>query len=234
MTDDELKEYAFEKLTKWKQLIADRELKKAQEEAKLVIVQCKNILKDVPLGTNPKVRDDALIIGILFRGLQDFAEIPEIVIGKDLANEHELIENAWQKMCDSKERIEYAYQFCKPIDIVDWALSHINNLENIFNETFGQGLYTSPEILAQVEICGICGKDIRSCEHVAGMIYDGVHCVSLPQGLHSDGIAFVQNPADPRCKIWPWQIEQGGNIIHCTILTTFRLDDFMNDEIKDK
>ena len=224
MTDKELEEIAFVTLKKWYSLICARKRKQAREQAKLVINMCKSIIKDLKQDVDC---NKALIFGILFRGLQDFTDLSETTELSTWKAEHKLIEKAWGQMLDCKERIEYVSNFCHE-ETLDWVLNKIKCLEKTFLNAFGPGLYSSPEIIAKREICNVCKKDFRSCEHILGNIYDGIRCVTIPQDIQFRSVAIVQVPEDPRCRIWPWQLRED-KVIETCIVTTFRLDDFMDE-----
>jgi len=227
MTNKKLEKSAFFALKNWYSLIDSGNKKQARDQAQLVINMCKNVLKSVRCGVDPENRNKALCFGILFRGLQDFVDLTEITDVPDWITEHALIEKAWTKMWDCKERIEYASYFCHERTI-EWVLSRIEFLEKVFFTTFGPGLYSSPEIIAKQEICNVCKNDFRSCDHIAGRIYDGIRCLVKPKDIQLRRVSIVEAPKDPRCRIWSWRLREDNTTEIC-IMTTFRMDDFIDE-----
>jgi len=225
MIATEIEEVALIALHEWHSLISTGQIKKVRDKAQVIVDKCKSLLKDIELGEIPEKCNKALILGILFRGLQDFIDLSETINPPNWKNEPSLIEKAWIQMWDCKERIEYASHFYNE-RILDWVLRKIDSLEQDFLANFGTGLYSSPEILIKREICSICNNDFRSCEHISGGIYNGLRCVSIPQDFELRSVSIVEVPEDPRCRIWPWQLKEGENKV---IDTCIRLDDFMNE-----
>lgn len=227
MTDKKLEKSAFFALKNWYSFVDSGKKKQARDQAQLVINMCKNVLKNVRRGVDPENRNKALCFGILFRGLQDFIDLTEITDAPHWITEHALIEKAWTKMWDCKERVEYASYFCHERTI-EWVLSRIEFSEKVFFTAFGPGLYSSSEIIAKQEICNVCKKDFRSCDHIAGGIYDGIRCVAKPKDIQLRRVSIVQAPEDPRCRIWPWQLREDNTMETC-IMTAFRVDDFIDE-----
>lgn len=228
MTTEDLEQTSAKSLAEWKASVSSGKLDKARELAQLTLDTMKNTLRNTKSGTDPMVRNKALILGILFRGLTDFIDLMKDTLSREWILNHDLVEKVWTKMWDCKQRIEYVTNFCD-IEILSWVLVEIGNLEKAFLDALGPGYYFSTEIIAKKEICNICNLDYRSCEHISGNIYEGIICTTKRQDFQLKSVSIVENPADPRCRIWPWQIEEGGKIIKGHILTIFRKDDFMEE-----
>ncbi len=227
MTQKKLKESAYLTLQKWHSFACLGKTSRARSEAQFIIDMCKGVLKSVKRDLDPENRNKALIFGILFRGLQDFIDLSETTDLPNWIKQPNLVEKTWTYMWDCKERIEYVSNFCHH-KTLDWVINEVESLEKVFLASFGPGLYSSTEILAKREICNVCKKDFRSCEHMAGGIYDGVRCAIVPQGIQLRSVSIVPAPEDPRCRIWPWQLEEN-RIIGTCLITTFCLDDFMDE-----
>lgn len=228
MTNEDLEHTSGKSLAEWNAFVSSGELDKARELAQLTLGIMKNTLRDTKPGADPMTRNKTLILGILFRGLIDFIDLMKTTLSKDWTVNHPLVEEVWTKMWDCKQRIEYVTNYYD-IEVLSWVLEEINNLEKTFLDALGPGYYFSTEILAKKEMCNICNSDYRSCEHISGNIYEGVICATKPQNFQLKSVSIVENPADPRCRIWPWQIEEGGKITKGHILTVFRKDDFMEE-----
>lgn len=177
-------------------------------------------------------RKKALVRGILCRGLQDLTDLLEVVHTTDWLKNPTLVEEAWNHLWDARDRLTYAIgQFSH--ERIRWGLAQLEQVYKDFVGSFGPGLYCSPEIVCKREICNICKADFRSCSHMRDEIYDGVRCIGSPDGIEFRATAIVAVPADPRCRIWPWQLkEEGGQwkIEGLCILTSFHLEDFLDTD----
>ncbi len=213
-------------LDTWKSLILNKQWDKAIEEAQSVIDRCKSILKGIKSGEDPSKRSEALIFGILFRSFQDFTDLCKITESAEFNENHDLIEKAWTALCDCKQRIEYAASCCTSHDVIEWIFGELEKYQDAFHNAFGPGIYFSPEILIEKETCNICGQDFRACNHISGVIYDGVRCFAIPKDIQLINVSFVEYPTDLRCRAWPWQVKDD-NIVSGYILTTFSMDDFL-------
>jgi hypothetical protein len=50
----------------------------------------------------------------------------------------------------------------------------------------------------------------------------------MVQNVRLRNVSIVTDPIDPRCMIWPWQVNDEEKTIEaCQIMTAFRLDDFL-------
>jgi len=226
-----LKEIAHNPLVQWYSNLQKRNYKSAIQIAKDVVIHCKHILVEDEQRHSEASRNMALVLGILFRGLENFANLFEIVNVEQWWNKQKTVERAWTLLQDSKDRIEYAgiHLHSKMIDLV---LAQIQKIDELFFSHFGPGLYVSPEIMVRKELCSICKSDFRGCSHIAGRIYNGVRCVTISQDIRLKSVSIVEAPEDPRCRIWPWMMK-GNNFVGVRILGSFRLDNFL-DETKEE
>ena len=226
MTDDSLEKRASLTLEHVHNLVRNGEEKEAKGQIQDIIDNCKHILKNDRQGVNSE-KNKVLIIGIMFRGLQNFIDLSETINSPNWITQPILVEKAWIQMWDCKERLEYISNFCFE-NTLDWVFSTIESLNKTFLDKFGPGIYFSAEFLVEQSACSICKKDFRSCEHISGRIYDGILCSIIIQRFQGKGVSIVENPEDPRCRIWPWKVE-GNNINWICIMTDFKLDDFIDE-----
>ena len=141
-------------------------------------------------------------IRVVLNGLRDLANI-KIIVGDDrwIASP-KAIERAWNLAHDAQNRLSgYVALDC---DFAAFCHEHVASVLDAINRRYGRGLYTSWEILWDCLKCSICNGDSRGCEHVPGELYDGRECVLHPEGPNPVAVALVENPRDPRCRIWPW------------------------------
>lgn len=218
-------------LKEWRIFISSGDQVGAKNLLQEAIGRYKTEYQRIGRGVNPKERNELLIFAILLRGLLDYSELMNILTTHDWYKKPQCIEKAWIQLCDCKDRLRYASRFynCETVELV---IKSIGSIEQMFERNFGKGLYMSIDVSAEKELCNICGNDIRACSHIVGEMYDGDVCVTIPQNLREGAVALVENPADPRCRIWPWNSREEGDTIvnECTILTCFSVDDFMNEE----
>ena len=227
MSEWSLEEMACRGLEQWRSFVGAGERREAREQAVSVVRSCQNVLKDVRSDADPQGRNKALVFGILFHGLEEFVDLWEITESPGWGVRRTRIEKAWAKMWDCKDRIEYVLHFCRG-ETLAWVLERIGVLEAAFLADFGPGLYFSPEIVIKRRKCNVCGRDFRSCEHLGGLIYNGVRCAGLPEGVELKSCSVVEVPRDPRCRIWPWQCRKDGVAAGC-IMTTFCVDSFVGE-----
>jgi hypothetical protein len=218
-------------LKEWNTSISKEDRAKIKNRLQNWIRKYKTEFRGIGLGINPERRNEILICAILFQGILDYLDLLETLSAYDSHKEPIGIERAWIKLCNCKDRMIYVSQYYnnKTIESVIQSIKHFGYM---FEEKFGKGLFLSIEATAEKELCNICGNDTRTCPHITGKIYDGIICITIPQDLKGRAVALVENPADPRCRIWPWNTkDEGDSLVNkCTILTCFSVDDFMDDE----
>lgn len=225
-----LEKAADEALKNWLSLLRAGQTAHARSTLQPLIDECKALIKS-SADTSERVRNKAFILGVLFRGFQDFTELVQSTLPPGWIDEPQTVENAWDKLWAAKDRLAYVRSACDH-KTIEWVLSQLESVEKLFVERFGPGLYSSPEIIAKIELCTVCDQDFRSCSHIAGRIYGGKRCAKIPRQIEARGISIVQHPVDPRCRLWPWQLkEENGQyeIVGTCILTAFRIDDFLDD-----
>jgi hypothetical protein len=180
--------------------------------------------KDEPL------KNTILVSLILTKGLQDFIQISKLTQNRIWHKNNQATEKIWLLMWDSKDRLEFARKFFYN-EALETILNNLYELENFFRDEFGDGIYTSPGIIFDNISCTICNRDTRSCGHISGRIYDGQICWYSPVGVQADHLAIVKIPKDPRCRIWPWNVQDNpdgeGLKASAIILTSFSLDNFL-------
>lgn len=178
---------------------------------------------------NSTIRNKALIYGILFRGLEDFINLKAKTHSPIWFKNTKLVEKLWVKLCDCNDRFNYVSKFATG-DSLDWILAEISKLEKKFEYYFGKGQYSSSAFRAKKLECSICENDLRRCDHIGGAIYDGKVCMGIVREVTNvDHVALVKNPADLRCRLWPWNAQKQDDSslkVSGTMLASFKLDDF--------
>ncbi|MDP2216015.1 MAG: hypothetical protein Q8J68_01825 [Methanolobus sp.] len=179
-----------------------------------------------------ETKNQALVVGILFRGLQNLIDLQIITSSSDWKKQPKNVEKAWILLCDFRERIHYISHYI-PSDTIKVLIEQIAYFESVFLKEYGQGLYMSPEMLIKKLTCNVCGEDLRICDHEPRIIYNGVLCMGIPEEIIPKGASLVDNPADHRCRIWSWNTKKANETdpsltVTGIMLTSFRLDDFID------
>jgi hypothetical protein len=148
---------------------------------------------------------------MLFNGLLDYANLRSVLTVKGWYRKRRVTELAWDLAHDAEDRL-----FGKGIDFTEdfaeYLRKGIEHVKHVIQEYYGEGNYISPEIVSDYLSCTVCGVDIRRCNHIPGRIYDGKRCQLSPKGnLSVRCVAIVKNPTDPRCRIWPWNVDDTGD-----------------------
>ena len=225
-----LEKAAAATLNNWLSYIRSGQTAEARDAGQSLIDKCKGMIKR-SRDTSPPGLVKAYLFAVLFRGLQDFTDLVLTTTSPDWIRKPETVEKAWDHLWDAKDRLAYVANACSHKTLT-WVIAELASLEKEFLRVFGPGLYWSPEIIAKTEICTACSQDFRSCNHIAGRIYNGIRCAKIPRDIEAKAVSVVQHPVDPRCRIWPWQLkEEKGHyeIVGTCILTAFRIDDFLDD-----
>ena len=225
-------EYASDLIEEWLNLMSQKEYDKANDLCFNFIDNYSLILNKRLFGQNEKNYNIILIILILFKGLQDYIQLCQMTQDRDWYKDSKTVECVWIVLCDSTERIDFASNYCNS-EIIERVVIDIKGLEKFFRDSFGDGMYFSPGIIADKSLCNICQKDARACSHIAGRLYDGRICYYQQVNPQIDHIALVKVPKDPRCRIWSWQVKdndqgEGIKIDKACVFTTFSIDDFIH------
>lgn len=225
---NKLLEISSEYISEWQILSNDKHFDDAKQKAQEFINICKENIVECNNSHDEITLNYFLVLGVLFRGFQNFNEIDKLTYLADWINENEQVEKVWVELWDCKERLEFCFDHLILEDYLQsFLINNLDRLENHFLEVFGHGLYASPEIIIKKIKCSICGNDLRRCEHQIGLLYYGKICTTIMEDFFLKNVAIVRVPEDPRCRIWPWnKIEK--KKYNIPILRVFRIDDFIN------
>jgi len=200
--------------------------------------QAKQIARDAVKHFKALLSDDknddatlnaALFSAVLFRGLFDYAHLAERTSDPKWVDNRNTIQDVWGNLCDCRDRITFVAGVSSG-QMFTRIFTTLDKVESWYARRFGSGVYSSPEILVKRELCSICKRDIRRCEHIAGDVYRGRICYRIPKDISLKNSSMVLVPHDRRCRIWPWQLK-GGVVSDILLMSTFRVDDFLdNDE----
>lgn len=213
-------------------LILKEKMDESENVANDMVNTCKLILKDDKCLVED-TKNKALVVGILFRGIQNLINLHTITNSSDWISQPKIAEKAWILLCNFRERIYYASNYIV-FDDLSLLIERIKYFENIFMDKYGHGLYVSPEMYIKKLKCNVCGEDFSICEHNARIIYNGILCTGVADKIIPKGVSIVDNPKDYRCRIWPWNTKNSNELESSSTftviaLTLFRLDDFADE-----
>lgn len=141
---------------------------------------------------------------ILLNVLRDIANLEILTSHEVWLKVPKAVEKVWDLAQDTKKRLSVIdpesvrpefLEFCK--------LRACDAIDEILNR-YGEGIYCSWEMEFDGLQCSLCDSDIRGCDHVPGRWYGESLCHCTPIGGTIVATALVHNPADLRCRIWPW------------------------------
>ncbi|MGB7901441.1 MAG: hypothetical protein WCG09_03250 [Halobacteriota archaeon] len=235
----ELEVLATNSVNIWSDLALNGKAKQARYRAQLIINKCRSILKGK--STDHRLRNEALILSVLFRGLQNYNELAlKLTSSPNWNSDHALIEEIWDLLCDCKERLGFASNYVSR-PLIEKVLSELARLELDFQRLFPlppyfykghKELYVSPARDVEKPICSICNRDFRSCEHIQNWIYHGIICYVVPVKNEQREQSLVTSAREKRSRIWPWNIKAGGKKVEISVASNFRLDDFISEDTK--
>lgn len=74
---------------------------------------------------------------------------------------------------------------------------------------FPPQVFLSAGLVVNSQECSICGSEYDECDHLAGMPYWGEFCCIVAKEFKANHVAIVDNPADKRCRIVNFSVEDG-------------------------
>lgn len=170
------------------------------------------------------------IAGITFKGFAEFCELHLLTKTFNWQKDNKKVEEIWNLMCDCSEHLNFSATTIESAPLTA-VLERLKKFSRFFSKTFGKGLYMSPVIIIEDEICSICNFDVRTCEHREGRLYNGVICKRVANKISNfKSVDFVKVPKDPRCRVWPWNEKEKG-VYDVRILNMNNMDDFLYENI---
>jgi hypothetical protein len=173
--------------------------------------------------------DYLYLLAVLVRAYLDYLKLSSQTAALNWINTPALVEAAWDKLCDLNDRIHYLSGSLEEHVLIEMNKKS-REVEVLVRSTYGPGMYTSPDMICRKVICSICGQNIRKCDHIPGRLYHGFRCTENPKDCELRSVSIVEDSADRRCRIWPWQLaedEEGHKLNSIRIMTVFRIDDFL-------
>ncbi len=164
---------------------------------------------------------------VLLHALHDISDVEQVVNAQGWIDAPKAVEFVWIAAHDALERICGCKLGTDEIFSAKLATRMKQILRSIV-QRYGVGLYVSPELVYSRMNCTNCGNDIRGCSHSPGLWYNGHICKVDRVPCHIASVAIVENPVDPRCRVWPWHYSPANGESNATfrvaILRVFSLD----------
>jgi len=152
-------------------------------------------------------------VRVALNALRDLANIKIIVADDRWLSVPEAVETVWGCAHDARDRL-VGYSGLDA-GFLAYCLDELNPLFAAIESRYGFGLYMSWELVLDGYTCSICNSDVRGCEHISGRWYGEQECRWHSDGGYIRAVSLVQNPRDPRCRIWPWlkRRNENGHIV---------------------
>lgn len=115
-------------------------------------------------------------------------------------------EQAWEKLIYAQDMISAAARACPDITNLDAKFQHLRQMEEWF---FPPQSFFSAGLIVREQYCSICLSDYEKCDHIAGRPYMGRFCTIRLNGISADHIAYVESPADRRCRLTSFSVPEG-------------------------
>lgn len=220
-----MESYIQEKLIEFNDFFSGNDYAAAKIVCDEVISDSKKALANID--NNPESENNLrYVVGMMFKSFSKFIQLHNLTTERNWWVNNKKVEDIWYVMCDCNDLLN----FC--IDVIETdALTKIRErfkkFSIFFKKRFGPGLYASPVIIIDRELCSICSKDVRGCEHRQGRLYNGRICRHVAESISTmKSVDLVKVPKDPRCRLWPWNEEKKGTF-KVSILNTSSIDDFL-------
>jgi len=113
---------------------------------------------------------------------------------------------AWDQLVTAQTNIADAPRAHKGFSHLTDHVERLNAIEQL---VFPPQVYLSTGFIVQKQICSPCENDYEDCGHIKGHPYMGKFCTVrlIPSAV--DHVAFVENPANKRCRVLTFSAEGG-------------------------
>ena len=134
----------------------------------------------------------------------------------------------WSYLIDAQEHLEFAALAKKYLYGIDGYYDQLKMMENILYPNFT--IYHSPGLIEESGKCNICNKSIDQCDHLVGVLYNGIVCFEVDKKLVAmDHSSMVTNPKDRRCIITKISTDDGYMMDYFTLK---KLDKIPEEKLK--
>jgi hypothetical protein len=115
-------------------------------------------------------------------------------------------ERAWDALVTAQVAIGAAMRAHWDFGYLEKKANHLRELERYL---FGPQSFMSAGMIVRRQECSICGHDYSLCDHLAGQPYCGEFCMLILKDVEADHVAFVDEPADRRCRVTSFSVSGG-------------------------
>ena len=115
-------------------------------------------------------------------------------------------DSAWDSLVSAQMAIADALRAHSAFSHLTRKLTNLEAIEHIF---FPPQVFTSTGMIVKRQDCSICGKEYEDCDHLIGKPYLGEICHVVVRDCEIDHVAFVENPADKRCRALSFSTDEG-------------------------
>jgi hypothetical protein len=112
---------------------------------------------------------------------------------------------AWDYLQNALNNFYWAKKIYPKLSGVSLHIEHCEKME----KAFPQQLFLSPAFITKRIECSICGKDYKSCEHIAGRAYMGKLAGKVYKDRIVREISIVTEPKDKRCRLKSIRLNNG-------------------------
>ncbi len=202
----DLENYCNKFFFDWKENYALQNYSKCEQLVIDFIAALKPVYNTRSYGVDSQSYTFIYVFLMLAKGLGDVIELVNHTKDKTWPQQNKLTEAIWYKLWDAKERLHVFDSHSLEKGFIEGIVAQLDELEIVFYEIFGRGIYASPEILIKKAECSVCKQNIKACMHIPGNIYDGVPCKEKVVDCQFLTVSLVQSPYDMRCRVWPWNM----------------------------
>jgi len=107
-------------------------------------------------------------------------------------------EEAWAKLVEAQNAIANVIRAHKIFS--EWQI-HVGRLLQIEEVVFPKPRFVSAGLRVRRQLCSICHEEYEDCPHLVGIPYWGEFCWRILSDFTPDHIAFVEKPANKRCRV---------------------------------
>jgi hypothetical protein len=115
-------------------------------------------------------------------------------------------DHAWGSLISAQNAIANVIRSHSSFE--SWSY-HAERLEEIERLVFPPQKFVSIGLHVKEQICSICGVRYEDCPHLVGIPYWGRFCWRILKDYTPDHVAFVEKPANKRCRVLYAHVEGG-------------------------
>ena len=115
-------------------------------------------------------------------------------------------DSAWNHLVDAQN---FAHWCCDKNHLLNGLPSEYAGFFDDLEKTmFPPQGFNSISIVARAE-CSLCSSPMPECEHMRGDAYMGERCAEIVADMSFNHVAFVDHPADKKCRVTCYEASKG-------------------------